>query len=78
MSTPAQTQHPPAGHGTAEVVHAQQQLNWGWILGVGVGSMVIFALATVFDAHPEHHPRRDAARRPAPLPSRWTSTRWAS
>ncbi len=52
MSTTAQSQHPADGHGTAsEVAHAQQQMNWPWILGVGLGSVLIFALATVWSTH---------------------------
>jgi hypothetical protein len=50
MSTPAQSSH-AAGHGTAEVVHAQQQMSWPWILGVGVASIAIFAVATVWSTH---------------------------
>jgi predicted polyphosphate/ATP-dependent NAD kinase len=52
MSTTAQSQHPAGGHGTAsEVAHAQQQMNWPWILGVGLGSILIFAVATVWSTH---------------------------
>jgi predicted polyphosphate/ATP-dependent NAD kinase len=52
MSTTAQGQHPAGGHGTAsEVAHAQQQMNWPWILGVGLGSILIFAVATVWSTH---------------------------
>ena len=48
MSTPAQS----AGHGTAsEVAQAQQQMNWPWIIGVGLGSILIFAVATVWSTH---------------------------
>lgn len=51
MSTPAQTSH-AAGHGTAaEVAQAQQEMSWPWIIGVGVGSIAIFALATVWSTH---------------------------
>jgi len=51
MSTPAQTSH-AAGHGTAaEVAAAQQEMSWPWIIGVGVGSIAIFALATVWSTH---------------------------
>jgi hypothetical protein len=38
-------------HGTAEVTHAQQQMSWPWIIGVGVASMAIFAVATVWSTH---------------------------
>ena len=48
MSTTAQS---PSGHGTSEVVHAQQQMSWPWIIGVGVASMAIFAVATVWSTH---------------------------
>lgn len=51
MSTTAHSEHPPGGHGTSEVAQAQQQMNWGWIIGVGAGSMIIFALATVWSTH---------------------------
>jgi hypothetical protein len=51
MSTTAHSQHPPGGHGASEVAQAQQQMNWGWIIGVGAGSMIIFALATVWSTH---------------------------
>ena len=51
MSTSAQSSG-PAGHGTAaEVAHAQQEMSWPWIIGVGVGSILIFALATVWSTH---------------------------
>jgi hypothetical protein len=52
MSTTAQSQHQAGGHGTAsEVAHAQQQMSWPWILGVGLGSILIFAVATVWSTH---------------------------
>ena len=51
MSTSAQSSQ-PAGHGTAtEVAQAQQEMSWRWIIGVGVGSIAIFALATVWSTH---------------------------
>jgi hypothetical protein len=51
MSTSAQSSG-PAGHGTAaEVAHAQQEMSWPWIIGVGVASIAIFALATVWSTH---------------------------
>jgi hypothetical protein len=51
MSTSAQSSH-AAGHGTAaEVAQAQQEMSWPWIIGVGVGSILIFALATVWSTH---------------------------
>jgi hypothetical protein len=43
MSTP--------GHGAAEVAHKQQEMSWPWILGVGVASIAIFAVATVWSTH---------------------------
>ncbi|HZJ56428.1 MAG TPA: hypothetical protein VFD38_19955 [Myxococcaceae bacterium] len=51
MSTTAQSQHPAAGHAAAEVVHAQQEMSWPWIIGVGVASIAIFAVATVWSTH---------------------------
>jgi len=48
MSTTAQS---PSGHGTSEVVHAQQHMSWPWIIGVGVASMAIFAVATVWSTY---------------------------
>jgi hypothetical protein len=51
MSTHAQT-HASQGHGTAaEVAHAQQEMSWPWIIGVGVASIAIFAVATVWSTH---------------------------
>ncbi len=51
MSTSAQSSH-AAGHGTAaEVAQAQQEMSWPWIIGVGVASIAIFALATVWSTH---------------------------
>jgi hypothetical protein len=50
MSSTAQSQHPP-GHGAADVAHAQQQMNWAWIIGVGAGSILLFAVATVWSTH---------------------------
>lgn len=51
MSTSAQSSH-AVGHGTAaEVAQAQQEMSWPWIIGVGVGSIAIFALATVWSTH---------------------------
>jgi len=51
MSTPAQTQHSPGGHGASDVAQAQQQMSWPWIIGVGLASMAIFAVATVWSTH---------------------------
>ncbi len=65
MSTTAQT-HDPAGHGAAEVAHAQQQMNWKSIIGVGVGSIIIFAVATVWSTHILNSTR--AAMQPAGPP----------
>src|SRR5262249_40383494 len=48
MSTTAQS---PSGHGTSEVVQAQQHMSWPWIIGVGVASMAIFAVATVWSTY---------------------------
>jgi hypothetical protein len=50
MSTPAQSSQ-AAGHGTADVAAAQQEMSWPWIIGVGVASIAIFALATVWSTH---------------------------
>lgn len=50
MSTPAQSSH-AAGHGTTDVAQAQQEMNWPWVIGVGVASIAIFALATVWSTH---------------------------
>jgi hypothetical protein len=35
----------------AEVSTAQQKMNWTWIIGVGVASVVIFAAATLWSTH---------------------------
>jgi hypothetical protein len=48
MSTPAQSS---PGHATADVAQAQQEMSWPWIIGVGVASITIFALATVWSTH---------------------------
>ena len=50
MSTPAQSSQ-AAGHGTADVAAAQQEMSWPWIIGVGVASIAIFAVATVWSTH---------------------------
>ena len=50
MSTSAQSSH-AAGHGTADVAHAQQEMSWPWIIGVGVASIAIFAVATIWSTH---------------------------
>ncbi len=64
MSAPAHT-----GHGTAEVVHAQQEMNWKWILGVGIGSILIFAVATVWSTHSLNSTRAEMQPGgPPPLP----------
>ena len=36
---------------TVEVERAQQKMNWPWIVGVGVASVVIFAVATLWSTH---------------------------
>jgi len=41
----------PADSHTVEVEHAQQKMNWPWIIGVGVGSVIIFAVATLWSTH---------------------------
>ncbi len=51
MSTPAQTQHSSAGHGASDVPRVEQGMNWPWIIGVGLASMAIFAVATVWSTH---------------------------
>lgn len=40
-----------AGHGATDVAQAQQRMSWGWILGVGVGSILIFGVATVWSTY---------------------------
>ena len=50
MSTTAQSPS-PSGHGTADIVHAQQHMSWPWIIGVGVVSVLIFAVATLWSTH---------------------------
>ncbi|HMK73930.1 MAG TPA: hypothetical protein VK454_11355 [Myxococcaceae bacterium] len=40
-----------AGHGTAEVSQDEQKMNWSMIIGVGVGSILIFAVATVWSTY---------------------------
>jgi len=40
-----------SNHDTADVVQAQQHMSWPWIIGVGVASMLIFAVATVWSTH---------------------------
>ena len=40
-----------SNHDTADVVQAQQHMSWPWIIGVGVGSILIFAVATVWSTH---------------------------
>jgi hypothetical protein len=44
---------PSHGHGSTavEVIEEQQKMNWKVIIGVGVGSVVIFAIATVWSTH---------------------------
>jgi hypothetical protein len=42
------TAHTP---GSTEVAAAQQELSWPWIIGVGVASIAIFAVATVWSTH---------------------------
>ena len=42
MSAPAQSQ---------AVEIAQQKMNWPWIIGVGVVSVLIFAVATLWSTH---------------------------
>jgi hypothetical protein len=47
MSAPSQAH----GSTAVEVVEEQQKMNWKVIIGVGVGSVVIFAIATVWSTH---------------------------
>ena len=47
MSTTAESH----GHGASEISAAQQHMSWPWIIGVGVASMAIFAVATVWSTH---------------------------
>lgn len=47
MSAPSQAH----GSTAVEVIEEQQKMNWKVIIGVGVGSVVIFALATVWSTH---------------------------
>jgi hypothetical protein len=47
MSAPSQAH----GHTAVEVIEEQQKMNWKVIIGVGVGSVVIFAIATVWSTH---------------------------
>ncbi|HVP60784.1 MAG TPA: hypothetical protein VMT11_09515 [Myxococcaceae bacterium] len=69
MSTTAQSEHPPAGQGAAEIAHAQQQMNWPMIIGVGVGSIIIFAIATVWSTHILNSTRAEMQPAgPPPLP----------
>ena len=37
--------------GGTEVAAAQREMSWPWIIGVGVASMAIFAVATVWSTH---------------------------
>ena len=49
MSSTAQT---PAAHGTTtEIAAAQKEMSWPWIIGVGVASIALFAVATVWSTH---------------------------
>jgi hypothetical protein len=46
------TAHTPAAHGTAaDVAAAQKEMSWPWIIGVGMASIAIFAVATVWSTH---------------------------
>jgi len=47
MSAPSQAH----GSTAVEVIEEQQKMNWKVIIGVGVGSVVIFAIATVWSTH---------------------------
>ena len=47
MSAPSQAH----GSTAVEVIEEQQKMNWKVIIGVGVGSVIIFALATVWSTH---------------------------
>lgn len=47
MSAPSQAH----GSTAVDVVEEQQKMNWKVIIGVGVGSVVIFAIATVWSTH---------------------------
>jgi hypothetical protein len=58
-----------AGHGTAEVTQEQQKMNWPVIIGVGVGSILIFAVATVWSTHILNSTRAEMQPAgPPPLP----------
>jgi hypothetical protein len=41
----------PADSHAVEVTVAQQKMSWPWIIGVGVASVVIFAVATLWSTH---------------------------
>jgi hypothetical protein len=47
MSAPSQAH----GDTAVEVIEEQQKMNWKVIIGVGVGSVLIFAVATVWSTH---------------------------
>ncbi|MGZ3481451.1 MAG: hypothetical protein ACXU81_13935 [Myxococcaceae bacterium] len=70
MSTTAQSHPPAGGHGTAaEVAHAQQQMNWPWIIGIGLASIAIFGVATVWSTHILNETRAEMQPGgPPPLP----------
>jgi hypothetical protein len=49
MSSSAQT---PTAHGTAaDIAASQKEMSWPWIIGVGVASIALFAVATVWSTH---------------------------
>jgi len=41
----------PADSHAVEVTVAQQKMNWSWIIGVGVASVLIFGVATLWSTH---------------------------
>jgi len=44
--------HTPAAPGTAaDVAASQKEMSWPWIIGVGVASIALFAVATVWSTH---------------------------
>ena len=42
------TAHPS---GSTEVAAAQREMSWPWIIGVGLASILIFGVATVWSTH---------------------------
>jgi len=58
-----------AGQGTTEVAQEQQKMNWPMILGVGIGSILIFAVATVWSTYILNSTRAEMQPAgPPPLP----------